>query len=100
MDPRTKRYLDALTAVREVLNDVDPEGLIAGRAPLDGYDHQAGALVRLVLRNSVTQDAVATVWNATFDPAEKEGFDGRWSSVLTTMTTRLAALSSRFSSDS
>lgn len=62
MDPRTQRYVDAFAAVRKVLNEVDPEHLIAGGAPEDEYDQEAGALVRFVMRSQVTRERVGAVW--------------------------------------
>jgi hypothetical protein len=92
MDPRTQRYVDAFAAVRQVLNEVDPENLIAGGAPEDEYDQEAGVLVRLVMRAQVTRERVGAVWQGQFALTDDD-LEGKW---LTVLTERLCELESRY----
>lgn len=92
MDLRSQRYLDALAAVREVLDEVDPENLIASGAPEDEYDSEAGELVRLVLRERVTRDQVGAIWQRWFG-LSREDLYGHW---LTELTQRLQEVQARF----
>lgn len=58
-----KRYAEAVAAVREVINRLDPIGLIAIGAPEDEYDSEVTDLVRLVMRpQEFNEDEVDAVW--------------------------------------
>jgi hypothetical protein len=92
MNPLTQRYIDAFAAVRQVLNEVDPENLIAGGAPEDEYDQEAGVLVRLVMRSQVTRERVGALWQRQFALTEGD-LEGQW---LTVLTERLRGLESRY----
>jgi hypothetical protein len=66
-DPRTDRYVAALAAVREVVNGLDPVGLIAGGAPEDEYGPEVADLVRLVMRpEPFDEETVDAVWRRWF----------------------------------
>jgi hypothetical protein len=62
-----QRYREAFAEVRRVVNDVDPERLLAMGAPADEYDPEVGDLVRLVFRDALpTEDEVTAVWGRWF----------------------------------
>lgn len=64
---RGKAYREALAAVREVINRIDPIGLIEMGAPEDEYDPEAADLVRLVMRSDAFGEAeVDAVWRRWF----------------------------------
>lgn len=67
MARRSKRYDDALAAVRHVVNKHDPEGLLELGAPRDEYDPEVSDLVRLVLREAPPNEVeIIEVWNRWF----------------------------------
>ena len=90
-----KKYLDALAAVHAVLNEVDPENLITTGAPEDEYDHEASALVRLVLRCEVSRERVGEVWQEQFGLTDHDMRGSR----LAVLTERLHELAYRYAGD-
>ena len=58
---------DLVGAVRAVLAEEDPEGLLALGCPVDEYDPEVPDLVRLVVDGSVTADRVLQVWEKWFE---------------------------------
>lgn len=76
---RGQAYREALAAVREVINRIDPIGLIEMGAPEDEYDPEAADLVCLVMRSDAFGEAeVDAVWSRWFGDdyatAYKAGF--------------------------
>lgn len=62
MPRRSHKYDEAYAAVRRVVNEHDPEGLLEMGAPEDEYDPEVTDLVRLVLRGDSLdpRDVIAT----------------------------------------
>ncbi|MEV0236335.1 hypothetical protein [Nonomuraea sp. NPDC050786] len=55
-------------AVRLLINQYDPEGLLEMGAPEDEYDPEVGDLAALVCgEEEITADAVGSIWNRWFD---------------------------------
>ncbi|ALG14320.1 hypothetical protein [Kibdelosporangium phytohabitans] len=60
----------SLQAVRAVLNEHDPEGLLDLGAPDDEYDFEAEDFVRLLAHGDAIEPAVVVdVWERWFGPA-------------------------------
>ncbi|MGC5013599.1 hypothetical protein ACLQ2R_22790 [Streptosporangium sp. DT93] len=56
------------TAVRELINRYDPEGLLGMGAPDDEYDSEVRDLTALVRgREKITAGVVGSVWNRWFN---------------------------------
>jgi hypothetical protein len=71
MTTRSRRYDDAVVAVRAVVNRHDPEGLIEMGAPEDEYDAEVRDLVRLVVgAEPPSAESVLTVWQKWFGDSE------------------------------
>jgi hypothetical protein len=54
--------------VRELVDAVDPEGLLAVGAPADEYGRESDTLTSLVVRGQVSEAAVLEVWERAFGP--------------------------------
>src|SRR4051794_32158898 len=66
-DDRSKTYTDAVAAVRQVVNRIDPMGLIENGAPEDEYDAEVSDLVRLVMRpDTFGSEDVGAIWRRWF----------------------------------
>jgi hypothetical protein len=64
---RSARYDSALAAVKKVVDEHDPVGLLEIGAPSDEYDPEIADLVRLVLGpNRPTEESVSDVWRRWF----------------------------------
>jgi hypothetical protein len=59
---------DDQAAVRVLINQYDPEGLLGMRAPEDEYDPEVRDLTALVRgEEEITADTVGSVWNRWFN---------------------------------
>ncbi|MFI6388177.1 hypothetical protein [Nonomuraea sp. NPDC050540] len=59
---------DQMAAVRALIKEYDPEGLLGMGAPDDEYDPEVRDLVALVRgEEEITPDAVGTIWNRWFN---------------------------------
>jgi hypothetical protein len=66
---RDQQNPPSLAAVRAVLNEHDPEGLLELGAPADEYDPEAEEFVRLLARGDEIKSAVVVdVWEHWFGP--------------------------------
>jgi hypothetical protein len=66
-DDHSMTYAEAVTAVRELVNRIDPMGLIAVGAPVDEYDNEVSDLVRLVMRRDrIGAEHVDAIWRRWF----------------------------------
>ena len=54
--------------VGEVVNELDPEGLLDMGAPRDEYSSEVDALTSLVVRGGLSERAVLAVWERAFGP--------------------------------
>jgi hypothetical protein len=62
-----KRYDEAFAAVRDIVNEADPESLLKLGAPLDEYEPEVAQLVGLVLRaDALSEVEVVEVWQRWF----------------------------------
>ncbi len=55
-------------AVRRIVDDLDPEGLLALGAPADEYAPEVAALAELVAAGPVVDTGVLAVWEHWFGP--------------------------------
>jgi hypothetical protein len=78
-----------LPRVRELVDVVDPEGLLAVGAPGDEYGSESDTLTSLVVRGQISEAAVLEVWERAFGPSS--GLSQR-PEVLALMTGRLLDL--------
>jgi hypothetical protein len=56
------------SAVGEVVNQLDPEGLLDMGAPPDEYSSEIDSLTSLAVREDLTERSVLTVWERAFGP--------------------------------
>lgn len=75
--------------VDEVVEDVDPEGLLALDVPSGEYTSESDALTSLVVRGEISEAAVLAVWERAFGPGS--GLS-RNPGSLTSLTGRLLDL--------
>jgi hypothetical protein len=93
---RRRVYTDAVAAVREVVDRLDPIGLREMGAPEGEYDPEVDDLVRLVMRpESFDEEAVDAVWRRWFG----DDYSMNGSDQLATQTRELQKLQSRFGVD-
>jgi hypothetical protein len=91
---RSQKYDDAYAAIRVLVNEADPIGLIEGGAPEDEYDLEVNDLVRLVLRaDPFEQKDVDAVWVRWFGDTYRTARTTKRSRAL---TAALRELQSRF----
>ncbi|WP_346621524.1 hypothetical protein [Blastococcus montanus] len=56
------------SAVGEVVNQSDPEGLLDMGAPQDEYSSEIDSLTSLAVREDLTERSVLAVWERAFGP--------------------------------
>ncbi len=56
------------SAVGEVVNQLDPEGLLEMGAPQDEYSSEIDSLTSLAVRGDLSEESVLMVWERAFGP--------------------------------
>jgi hypothetical protein len=78
--------------VGQVVNEIDPEGLVAMAAPSGEYSNEVDRLTSLVVHDDIREPSVLAVWERAFGP---ESQLSRRPDLLTTMTKRLLKMRER-----
>jgi hypothetical protein len=68
-------YADVFARVREVVNEGDPEGLLALGAPVDEYDDAVAYLTRRLLHHDLPDRAEIEAWFGTQYGVTPSGVD-------------------------
>lgn len=74
------------SAVGEVVNELDPEGLLDMGTPQDEYASEIDSLTSLAVRQDLTEHSVLTVWERAFGPGS---YLSQRPELLTSLTQRL-----------
>ncbi|GAA4758337.1 hypothetical protein GCM10023328_47550 [Modestobacter marinus] len=76
-------------AVAAVVDQLDPEGLLAGGAPGDEYAAEAAELTRLVIRGAIEAATVLACWESQFGPGS---YLAQTPQLLAELTQRLSEI--------
>jgi hypothetical protein len=74
------------SAVGEVVNRLDPEGLLDMGAPQDEYSSEIDGLTSLAVRGDLSEESVLTVWERAFGPGS---YLSQRPELLTSLTRQL-----------
>jgi hypothetical protein len=77
---------DLRLEIGQVVNDIDPEGLVAMGAPSGEYSSEVDRLTSLVVHDDVRPQSVLAVWERAFGPESRLS---RRPDLLAIMTERL-----------
>lgn len=78
--------------VGHVVDEIDPEGLLAIGAPPGEYANEIDRLTSLVVRDDVSEQSVLAVWERAYGP---ESYLFRQPDMLTTLTQQLLKVRAR-----
>ena len=76
-------------AVGQVVNQLDPEGLLHMGAPPDEYSSEIDSLTSLAVRGDLTEQSVLTLWERAFGPGS---YLSQRPELLTSLTEQLLAV--------
>lgn len=79
-------------AVAAVVDQLDPEGLLASGAPRDEYAAEAAELTRLVIRDAIEAAIILAYWESQFGPGSHLA---RTPQLLAELTQRLSEIKHR-----
>ncbi len=78
--------------VGQVVNGIDPEGLVAMGSPSGEYSGEVERLTSLVVHDDISEPSVLAVWERAFGPESQLSRRPDW---LTSMTERLLEMRER-----